>query len=94
MGNCEIDDKGIAHIINYRVDGTPVETTVDTNVIRGEIEDAEIDMKEAIAEKEVWGDLLKDDSSPFEHKTPLHTITKKSHLKSDVIKYKKLSNSW
>ena len=87
MGNCEIDDKGIAHVINYRVDGTPVETTVDTNAIRSEIEDAEIDMKEAIAEKEVWGDLLKDDSSPFEHKTPLHTITKKSDLKPDVIKY-------
>ena len=87
MGNCEIDDKGIAHVINYRVDGTPVETTVDTNAIRDEIEDAEIDMKEAIAEKKVWGDLLKDDSSPFEHKTPLHTITKKSDLKSDVIKY-------
>ena len=87
MGNSEIDDKGIAHIFNYDKNGNPVETTVDLNAIKEEIENAEIDLKEATAEKEVWGDLLRDDPSVFEHKTPLHKIAKKSDLKPDVIKY-------
>lgn len=82
-----IDGKGIAHIINYDLNGNPVETIVDTNAVKEEIENAGINLKEIAAEKEVWGDLLSDNSSVFEHKTPLHKITRKSDLKPDVVKY-------